>query len=177
MLPYRTLKMDRYDSELQASGDQLFALVDEPARQSLMVLNSPDYYYVSMTAVLRLTRELPIAKRLLMFCGTLAPTSIETVDRHTIIVRPSGGFFSRAFNRIYRGAAHPLPSGTVVSLRGVDITVLEATADGSPMAASFRFAYPLNHPNLVWAAWQGQGYERIQLPPPGERLTLRGERP
>ncbi|NRA32593.1 MAG: hypothetical protein HRU17_04565 [Polyangiaceae bacterium] len=177
LLPFRTLKMDRYDSELRASGDRLYGLVDEPSRQSLMVLNSPDYYYGSMTAVMRLTRDLPIAKRLLFFCGTLAATSIETVDRHTIIVRPTGGFFSRAFNRIYRGEAHPLPSGTVISLRGVDITVLEATADGSPLAASFRFAYPLNHPNLVWAAWRDAGYERIQLPPRGERITLRGERP
>ncbi len=123
---------------------------------------------------------------------------IRRRDRHTLEIRPLGGFLRppgaadppgsaspsptldprRSFlllDQLFRDTkANPFRVGPGPRLDGVDLEIL-AVEEGRPQAVAFRFEHPLDDERWLLLAWQaGQGYVPFPLPPVGGEITWPG---
>ena len=62
----------------------------------------------------------------------------------------------------------------VVALNGMRVTVLAMNKNG-PTRVEFRFDRSLDDPRFCFLAWRNGCLRQVQLPPPGESLTLKAE--
>jgi hypothetical protein len=82
-----------------------------------------------------------------------------------------GRFLTSEFEHIFRGPTHPLPQGAKVSLKGMEVTVLEADA-GGPKRVGFVFDTPLEDPSLVLLHWRDGALRRFTPPAEGLQVSL-----
>ncbi len=174
LLPYRSLHMYRYDRAIEAAGDSAFATIRDPKRQSLIVVNAENYYFIGMMPLIRLSRGQPITPRMVALAGSLDPVTLTRIDDRRIEVTPKDGFLSREFDRIYRSRERPFTRGSLVDLLGVKITVTEVNQWGDPMSAIFDFALPLENPRYQWVVWEKGRYEPFVLPKIGSSVVVKG---
>ena len=173
-LPFRSLYMHRYDARIEAAGDKLFRHVREPSKDSLIVVNGEDFYFLGMLPLTRVARNERTVGRMLSLAGTLDDVEMRRLNDTTLEVRPRDGFLSRVFNRIYRGLSQPMRRGSQVNLLGVDITVTEVNQWSEPLAARFEFALPLEDKRFVWVAWKDDDFIPFRVPKVGETVVVRG---
>jgi hypothetical protein len=174
LLPYRSLQMYHYDREIKEAGDSAFAHVANTPVGALIVVNGQNYYFVGMTALTRLSRGQQTILRMLTLAGTLDDVELRRLDPFRLEVTPKDGFYSRVFNRIFRGRADKFARGAHVDLKGVDVTVTEVNQWGEPLSAIFTFALPLEHPAYTWISWKNGRYEVFSPPPVGATVVVRG---
>ena len=174
LLPYRSLKMFRYDHAMQAAGDRAFSYGGGASDEALIFVNARDYYFSGMTAVTRLARGQKVGGRMLTVAGTLEELVIHRPTSQSLEVRPAHGFLSRAFNRIYRSRALPFTRGEGIELLGIHVFVKEVSQWGEPLVAIFTFAFPLESSHYKWTVWKDGRYEPFQPPPVGATIVVGG---
>jgi hypothetical protein len=90
------------------------------------------------------------------------------VDQNTLEVRAAEGFLVEPFNQIYRPRSRPMRAGDKVFVRSAEVEITETFPSGEPRAARFRFIWPLDSRQLVFADLTGcswrDGYRSV--PPP-----------
>ncbi|MCC6214918.1 MAG: hypothetical protein IT376_08625 [Polyangiaceae bacterium] len=173
-LPWRSLTMHRYERDLAAARESALALVRTP-RDHLLLVNAPDWYFGSHVLLSRDPEGDPTPPRTLVLAGTLRRTEVTRVDVNSVVVRPEGGFFLETFNRIYRALSAPVAAGQSIYVPGLQITFLETSPEGQPLAVRFRADRRLEAPTLRWARWEGGRYVEVQPPAVGETLVVGGE--
>ncbi len=173
LLPYRSLRMKRYETELRAAATSAFDHVNQE-KQVLIILNAPDYYFSSMMVLGRLARGEPVAHRTYTLAGTREAVRVKRVDQHAISVRPEGGFFSRPLNRLYRSPVFPLVAGDHVTYDGVVVTIDESNDRREPTSATFRFDWALEHASVVVLEFKDGTYRRIAPLAVGEEIVVSG---
>jgi hypothetical protein len=172
LLPYRSLHMYRYQHELDHADASLFSHVNFGANQALIVVNGRDDYFAGVLPLLRAARGLPDVGRLITLSGSLDDVEIRRLDDRRIWVRPKYGFYSRVFNRLYRGRDNPLARKSVVELAGVNVIVDDVDQWGEPTAVVFEFQYPLENPSYKWVVWHDDRYDTFVPPKVGTSVTV-----
>jgi hypothetical protein len=98
--------------------------------------------------------------------------TVERLDERRLRVTPADGFLSWESERMQRSLDRPMPIGHEVRLSDMTIRVLRHTPDRRPAEVEVTFAEPLESPSLLWFEWTAAGFQRFQLPSPGQRVTL-----
>jgi hypothetical protein len=174
LLPYRSLQMYRYDREIAAAGESAFSHVAKVPGDALIVVNAQNYYFVGMMALTRLSRGQQTIRRMLTLAGTLDDVSIRRIDPFRLEVTPRDGFYSRVFNRIFRGRDDRFKRGMVIDLEGVTVTVTDVNQWGEPLRAEFAFILPLEDIRYTWISWKNGHYEAFRPPALGTTVVVRG---
>jgi hypothetical protein len=174
LLPYRSLQMFRYDREIAEAGETAFSHVAKAPGDALIVVNGQNYYFVGMTALTRLSRGQQTIRRMLTLAGTLDDVTLRRIDPFRIEVTPKDGFYSRVFNRIFRGRDDRFERGATVDLRGVTVTVTEVNQWGEPVRAVFDFQFTLECACYTWITWKNGRYEAFIPPPIGMTVVVNG---
>ncbi|MEB2311379.1 MAG: hypothetical protein OZ921_11575 [Sorangiineae bacterium] len=171
LLPFRSLTMARYEARLARARESAYALAPTQ-RNTLVVLDAPDFYFATMMLLTRISSGHSPAPTLIV-TGTLAPVSVTGVTDDTLDVRVAGSFLAEPFNRIYRDASHPMRVGETTNAPAALITVTEIDHAGRPVAARFHFNWPVSGGRLVFARWRAGQYERVAPPAPGQTLIVK----
>ena len=174
LLPYRSLQMFHYDREIAEAGESAFSHVAHAPGSALIVVNGQNYYFVGMTALTRLSRGKQTIRRLLTLAGTLDDVTLRRIDPYRLEVTPKDGFYSRVFNRIFRGRDDRFERGALVDLFGVAVRVTEVNQWGEPVRAVFDFEFALESGHYTWISWKNGRYEPFVPPPIGTTVVVNG---
>ncbi|HWE29937.1 MAG TPA: hypothetical protein VHB97_18125, partial [Polyangia bacterium] len=127
--------------------------------------------FVAYIVILRASEGQPLPTTRWLATGT-TDVAVTRLDERTLRVKPDGGFIPFVSERMLRRLDRPFARGQRVALSGVDITVVDVTADGRPAEIVARFDRTLEDPTLHWAAWHEGGFAPWTPPPLGERVIL-----
>jgi hypothetical protein len=144
-----------------------------PARQDLVLVNSPDYLlFVSNVPAMRSFEGKPSPFRVRGLVAGPVPVEVSRPDARALRLRLVGGLYEGLVSRLFRGDREPLRVGDVVSLPGMEARVNALTEDGQPEDVTFRFGVALEDPSLRFARWERDRYVRFAPPPVGQSVTL-----
>jgi hypothetical protein len=157
-------------------GDQLS---DDPAlaRQRVVVVNSPDAFFVSGIIAQRITAGRVAPDKLTVLASGTRGLSIERRDARTLVVRQDGGFYHTGTELLTHSTRTPTPVGTRVALTDLTVEVTRTDAIGVPTEATFQFAKPLEDASLRWVEWRGRDFAPFALPAAGETRRIEGQMP
>ncbi len=173
-LAFATRAMRAPDQWLQAAVTS--ACKNVQAGQQLAILQAPNYYTGSMIATLMAGRRCGASQVRVLYAGLETPV-VRRVDASTLLVHVESGFFHGPLDRVYRSESRPFSVGQGLQLSGLQIVVVGVTETGSPKDVEFRYAWPLEDQRLRFVQWTGNGYAPLVLPPPGEKVQVRGLAP
>ena len=140
----------------------------------LVLVNPPSDIFAAYVVILRASEGRPLPPTRWLATGT-SDVAITRTDERTLRVTPEGGFIPFVSERMLRRLDRPFVRGQVIQLGGVDVTVVDVTADGRPAdASSARFDRALDDPALHWEAWHKSGFVPWTPPPVGARVVLAG---
>ncbi len=171
LLPWRSLTMQRYEERMELAGATAVAPLFHPLQQ-LFLLDAPDYYFGTMIPLTRSARGDPLPSRVVTLSGTLNRTRLSRLDTNAFELRVQGGLFAEAFDAIYRRRGERLREGQLLKVAEMDIRITAVSAAGEPLAASFRFRWPLESRALCFVAWHAGRYEKVTLPAVGRSVEL-----
>jgi hypothetical protein len=86
----------------------------------------------------------------------------RTADRSLTLETEGGTFFDGGFVDVYRSRNHPLPTGTVVELKGATVRVL-SDREGLPTKIELTLDVPFEDPSIALLAWQGSALKPVLL--------------
>ncbi len=144
----------------------------QAAGRDLVVVGSPDYFYVKLLPELAALEQRPAPRRVRALCFGAVPLRIERPDAQTLDLAFGGGLLAAPLQELYRARELVMPVGSVVQLRGLRIEVRALTADRRVAAARFRFDAPLEDPRFVFVTWDGSRYRSFRPPPVGGMADL-----
>ncbi len=113
----------------------------------------------------------PDATRVLA-SGLSSDLTITRVDDHSLDIEAQGCFITQSFDRLYRGASHPMEAGQRVKLSDMVVEVLTLTEDQRPLKVRFTFSQALEDPSLCLYQWMGTGFIPFDPPAAGESVHL-----
>jgi len=171
LLPLRSLTMTAYHNRVARAAESAYALV-KSADERLVVVNAPDYYFCSLLRILRVRAAGEDAPPMICLAGTLSDVDLARIDDNTLEVRSSVGFLSEPFNRIYRSRRNPMHVGQRVFVGTAEAEVTAVNAGGEPLAASFRFIWPLDSEKLKLVSYRDGLYRPMAPPGPGQVLRV-----
>ena len=137
----------------------------------LVLANPPSDIFVAYVVILRASEGRPLPPTRWLATGT-SDVAITRVDERSLRVRPDGGFIPFVSERMLRRLDRPFARGQRIRLDGVDVDIVDVTADGRPAEIVARFDRPLEDPKLHWAAWHKSGFVPWTPPPVGARVVL-----
>ncbi len=144
---------------------------DRPVEpQQVILVNPPDTFYGWHLGAIRRHHGLSTPRHMRILGIALVPLHLERVDDRTLIVRPQAPFMQRAFAGLYR--VDPLTDGWQRRLSGVEVTILEASPAGEPLAVEFRFDSKLESNELLWVEWRDNQFIELELPRVSETLEI-----
>lgn len=104
--------------------------------------------------------------------GLSSDLTITRTDNTSLEIESNGGFITHSFDRLYRGASHPMAVGQRVELTDMTIQVLTLTEDQRPLKVHFTFAKPLEDKSLCFYQWRETGFLPFTLPAVGASVQL-----
>lgn len=135
----------------------------------VFVLDTPTYFGTMLAGIYRDPREPPIELHVL--CSSGKRVLLTRVAEDSFTLEPDGGFLAEPTSWLVRAPERPFERGQRIVTARFEATVLALRPDGRP--ARVRFRVPeLADPRSVLMRWHGQRYERVQLPPVGQRVWL-----
>jgi hypothetical protein len=144
----------------------------DPGETDLVIVSSPDDYFVKLIPVMQALERRPGPRRLRALSFGNVPLEVSRVDGRTLSVRYQGGILSSSILELYRDARLPMRPGQVIELQGLRIRVDRVTGDGRARQASFTFDRELDSDRFVWLAWEKDRYARFSLPRQGETVRV-----
>lgn len=137
----------------------------------LVLVNPPSDLFAAYIVILRASRGEPLPITRWLATGT-TDVAVTRLDERTLDVRPTDGFIPFVSERMLRRLDRPFCRGQRIALAGVEVTVVEVTADGRPAEIRARFDRALEDPSLRWLAWRKSGFSPWTPPPLGSRVVL-----
>lgn len=149
------------------------------AAQTLVFVNGNDFVtaYTPLTRMVegaehRSGRDEVVPRRVAKLAYMDDDVSVVREDARTLRIRPAHGFFHATADRLVYTPDYRLPVGSRVRAADFEVEVLEATEDGRPLAARFRFDEPLDSPRYRFVCFRRGRLEAWNPPATGERATL-----
>lgn len=100
---------------------------------------------------------------------------LERIDERTLDVHAALGWGSTPYETFFAGARALPKKGSRRSVQGVEINVLDTTADGRPTHVRFRFADRLEAEHRRWLTWEGRQPVTWTPPDIGQRKRIAGQ--
>lgn len=147
-------------------------IAPDPGDHDLILVSTPDYFYVKLIPVLAALEDRAAPRRLRALSFGAVDLTVTRSDDRTMEVEYAGGILASPLLELYRARDRAMPAGTRVQLDGLTIEVVATTADGRPTRARFAFDTSLDDPRLRWMAWSGRGYTPFAVPRVGERVPV-----
>ncbi len=188
-MPIRSLSIRFAGGFLDTIQDTLPA--DDAVRSQHLVIASTFTALADMAWFQRgIARGLPRPRRTLNLNASSSPATLTRLDRHTLRVRPLGGYLKpdgwrgpnapafssrylgRHLDRLTRSSARPLKRGDRIHLTLATITISDITEDGRPAEATFRFHLSIDDPVLRWVYAAPDGYHDLTPPKVGETIEV-----
>jgi hypothetical protein len=173
LAPLRAAEVGRF-SELLRRTDETLPSGEQLADQTVVLLNPPLDPFAAYLPIYREAEHQTRPRQQLWLASGERDIYVASIDAHTLLVRPDGGFLSGSMQRMLRGATPRFEPGQRVALEGADVLVTDVTDDGRPAQIAVRFERALTDPSLVWMRWRHDGYEPFRLPPIGSGVLLPG---
>ena len=170
LLPCRVLTFRHLSDRMDADARSLAADAHTP-QQTYVFLQAMETAYV-YTPLVRWASGLPVPRRTATLSQLLPALTVSRPDRHSLVVRPEGGYFVYPGETLFRGSHRSFSPGQVVSTLDMDARVLEVTTDGRPDRVAFRFRVPLEHPSLRWFFIKDGHVQPFALPAVGQTRKL-----
>ncbi len=142
--------------------------------KTVVLVNPPSDPLAGFPNLMLAGRREPRPSQLRWLATGAAEVDVTREDANTLRVRPQRGFYEYPTEQLMRSPQREMPPGTVVSLAGLKIEVLQTEPDGRPAEARFRFDRALEDPSFVWRVWRGKGYVPFVPPAVGQTVTLEG---
>ncbi len=147
--------------------------VDLPASTRVVAINTPNDLLGGSLPIHRSSRGEPLVRHWWWLYSGMGDLSVEREDANTIILRPVEGYFTTPWADIFRlPASDPIKAGDRFSLEGLEIEVIEVSAEGAPTEVRFRFDVPLEDPALRFVSWQNGTYVPFVPPAPGATVEV-----
>jgi hypothetical protein len=155
---------------------KLFGNIEEtvlaaPIKPTVVIVSAPSAFHADFFGLIRRRYGVGAPERILNLGAGLSPMEITRMDANTLLVTRRQSFIS-GFDAVFRGYAHLMSQGTIVSLNGIQITVREITWDGRPTLVEFHFAEPLESLNYQWLVWTYAGLVKWEIPKIGESDSI-----
>ena len=142
---------------------------DGVADQTVIVVNVPNYPYVTYLPIVRALKGQEVPGRVLSLAPSrFVPARVERLDERTLRYTPEGGFSWALFRENDR----TFTPGDTVELTGMTVEVTAITDEGRPSEVTYEFDVPLDDPSLVWLELQGREFVPFNIPAVGESSTL-----
>jgi hypothetical protein len=173
-------------------------LLDDAVRaQTVVFVNPPTPFFVSQMSATRAGTTLPVPARLRALWPGIYPARVVRTRADQLAMHVEGGMLPRPGNwpagagespalrfeyvaqhleSFVRGPGEPMRAGEVVTLTGLRVEVVAATAEGSPTDVTFTFDRALDDPSMRWLVWEGDGYAAFAVPEVGAEVDLAGAR-
>ena len=168
----------------------------DPEDRELIVVATPSAFTALGAGVIQALGDTPRPRRTRVLASGIYGAEVERTEAQTLVVRPVGGFLRphsaaephevccsprvdprRIFllvDSLFRDLENdPFQVGDQLAFEGIDIEILEAD-EGRPLAASFRFAEPLESERWVWRVWRDGRFLPFDLPAVGSRVEIPG---
>jgi hypothetical protein len=150
------------------------AVGDELAGRDAVFISAPDYFAVKLVQLMRRIDGRPLARRWRALSFGAEPLTIQRSDERTLIVDYAGGILGSPFLELYRDRRLPMSRGERIALEGLEIEILETTADGRAARVRFQFDAPLDAPSFRFYYWVDGGFAAFTPPALGERVLVPG---
>jgi hypothetical protein len=118
----------------------------------------------------------PLARRWRALAFGADPVVVARTDDRTLTLDYPSGILGSPLLELYRDRRLPMQRGERVMLEGMEVEVLETSADGRVTRASFRFDASLDAPTFRYYSWIDGGFVAFTPPALGERVALPGAR-
>lgn len=142
------------------------------AGRDVVFMTAPDYLAVRIVQLARRVEREPLPRRWRALSFGPQRVTVARSDARTLELDYEGGILSTPFLELYRDRRLAMTPGERVELTGLQIEVLEVTADGRVRRARFRFDSPLDAPSFRFYAWQNGRFERYAPPAVGAQHVL-----
>ena len=173
LAPLRAAQVGRF-SDLLRETDASLPASEHIGDQTLVLLNPPLDPFAAYLPVYREVEHIPRPRQQLWLATGTSDVYVASLDAHTLLVRPDGGFLNSSMQRMLRGPTPRFEIGQRVPLDGASVLVTEVTDDGRPLQVAVRFERMLADPSLIWMRWQHDRYEPFRLPAVGNGVLLPG---
>lgn len=166
----RGLEVARFGRTIDI-GSQSF---EDHARggKRLLALRGPDLLWCTFSLALTYMHETGKMMPGQCLSGGPSRTVLERRDARTFVLKPERGFLDAPNNRLYFGPDQSFVRGDTLPVADMLVTIEDATPEGEPTEASFRFDRPLDDPAYVWTTFRDGAYIPVTLPAIGETLVL-----
>lgn len=142
------------------------------ADTDLVIVNSPDYFFVKLIPMVLTVEKYPKPRRLRAL--SIGPLLIDVtrVNSNTLSISYHGGILQTSLSELYRDADIPMEIGQRIKLKGLQIEITGVTRDGRASRARFAFDDDIEAPRFRWMKWDRSHYVPFQLPAVGETVHL-----
>jgi hypothetical protein len=152
------------------------AVGEELAGRDAVFLTAPDYFAVQLVQLMRRIERRPLARRWRALAFGAEPVIVARTDERTLTLDYPAGILGSPLLELYRDRRLPMQRGERVELEGMEVEVLDTSADGRATRASFRFDAPLAADTFRFYYWVDGGFVAFTPPALGERVVLPGAR-
>ena len=163
-----TSPVERSIADIYANDDASDA--ENPAGKDLVIINSPDYYFVKLLPVLHALQNRPRPRRLRALGFGPVPLFVTRAGSHTLSISFKGGILQNPIMELYRDADIPMQMGQRIEMEGLRIQVTAITPDGRASRALFSFDADLNDERFQWLQWKETRY--VPFTPPAKGATV-----
>jgi hypothetical protein len=145
---------------------------EDLADRDLVIVNSPDYFFVKLIPMVFTVEKYPKPRRLRALSIGPIPIDVTRMDSKSLLVVYHGGILQTSLMELYRNADIPMQPGQRIELRGLRIEITDVTRDNRASGARFTFDKNIDDPRFRWMKWDGSHYVPFQLPAVGETVHL-----
>jgi len=143
--------------------------------KTVIVLSAPSDLVSMFLPAMRSSLGEPVPGRLFLLSAGLDPVTVERRDDRTLVLTPARGFLTKPWAQICHDPRQfPMEQGDQVTLKGMQVEVLEVNNEGRPTRVAFRFDQSLGSARYLCYTWRDGHYVAVSLPEPGQQVALPG---
>lgn len=148
------------------------SIPDDIAGRDLVFVTAPDYFSTKLPQLSRRANGQALPRRWRALSFGPERVTVARPDDHTLELTYEGGILTHPFLELYRDRRIAMVQGQAVTLKGLQIRVLEVTADGRVARARFSFDASLDDPRFAWLVWKERAFVAFRPPRVGTSREL-----
>lgn len=152
--------------------DRCIPATPEIAQRSVVVVNAPFDLLLSYIQIGREVRGETRPAHLYWLATASSELTLESLDAHSLRIRPEHGFLYSPPERHYHGDPSTLARGASIELSEITVRVRDVSADQRPATADFEFREPLRSARYLLLRYDRGRLVPFTPPPIGQSVQL-----